>query len=285
MARIFLFSIFCLFVLFPFGTQAADSPGIAAEPHALLGAPSPEHPIATQPPTESSRPDETGRLPSVRVRVSAASHTILSSQMSGRITDVAVRDGERFLKGDVLVRLDNDILQLQLARSQAAFRRQEIVYDMTKELAGFGTKGDAEVEVLEMEMEQARSELESVKALLSRSIVRSPFIGRVADVFVQENQYVAEGQPLVEILDDSTLELEFIVSSLWVRWFTPGYAFQVTIDETGATYDAVLDRIGGKVDPLSQSVKAYATFANPAPNLMEGMSGAAAILPPKGESL
>lgn len=219
----------------------------------------------------------------IRVRVTARRHTVLSSQSTGRVESLAARDGDRFAEGDVLVRLDDSTLLLQKTRAQAALGRQQVLYRVTGELVDLQSKGEAELEVARMEMEQAEAELRVVELLLARTRVTAPFPGRVADVFVKEKQFVAEGTPLVEVLDDSTLELEFIVPSVWMRWFTPGYRFSVVIEETGANHDAVLERLGGKVDPLSQSVKAYASLVAPQTDLMEGMSGSARIAPPEAQ--
>lgn len=226
------------------------------------------------------QPSGGGMLPSIRARVTAERHTILSSQSTGRVVQVSVRDGDRFSEGDTLVHLDPSLLQLHSARAEAAYQRQEVLYQMNRELADMHSKGEAEVEASRMDMEQAKAEMDLVAMQLNRTRVTAPWNGRVADLFVRENQYVTEGQPLLEILDDSTLELEFIVSSHWVGWFKPGFGFKVTVEETGREYEAIVQRIGGKVDPLSQSMKAYATLTNPSSDLMEGMSGTVDITPP-----
>lgn len=231
-------------------------------------------------PVDSTQP--AGLTPAVRIRVTAQRHTILSSQSAGRIEEIAVRDGDRFVKDQLLVRLDSTLLNHQLERTNAAFKRQELLYRMTKELGELQSKGEIEVEVSRLEMAQVRADLMVMEKMLSRTLVTAPFSGRVAEVFAREKQFVNEGHPLMEILDDSTLELEFIVSSKWIRWFAPGYKFIVKVEETGREHQAVLERLGGKVDPLSQSMKAYATIIDPTPDLMEGMSGEAKITPPPG---
>ncbi len=81
------------------------------------------------------------------------------------------------------------------------------------------------------------------------------------------------GQPLLEILDDSALELEFILPSRWLVRLKPGHKFQVRIEDTGKTYPVRLDRIGAKVDPVSQTVKAVAVIDGHYPELIAGMSG------------
>ena len=88
------------------------------------------------------------------------------------------------------------------------------------------------------------------------------------------------GQALLEILDDSTLELEFIVPSRWLSWVRSGSAFQVSIDETGKSYPAKVQRIGARVDPVSQSVKLTAVIDGRFNELVAGMSGKVLMAPP-----
>ena len=113
--------------------------------------------------------------------------------------------------------------------------------------------------------------------------IYAPFAGRVAEQRVREQQYVQAGQPLLDILDDSVLELEFLVPSVWLRWVKPGGAFEVQIDETRKTYPARFTRLGARVDPVSQSVKAVAAIHGRFPELMAGMSGRVLITPPSAQ--
>jgi multidrug efflux pump subunit AcrA (membrane-fusion protein) len=94
---------------------------------------------------------------------------------------------------------------------------------------------------------------------------------------------VQPGQALLEILDDSILELEFIVPSKWLAWLKTGQGFQVAIDETGKTYPAKVQRIGARVDPVSQSVKISAIVDGKFGELMAGMSGKVLMMPPGGQ--
>ncbi len=90
---------------------------------------------------------------------------------------------------------------------------------------------------------------------------------------MREEQVVQPGQPLLEILDDTSLELEFIAPSSWLSWVAPGQAFEVRIDETGKTYAAQFTRIGARVDPVSQTVKIAGRITGQHAELMAGMSG------------
>jgi multidrug efflux pump subunit AcrA (membrane-fusion protein) len=113
--------------------------------------------------------------------------------------------------------------------------------------------------------------------------VAAPFGGRVAEQKVREQQFVQAGQPLLDILDDSVLELEFLVPSVWLRWLKVGSTFEVQIDETRKTYPAKFTRVGARVDPVSQSVKVAAAISGKFPELMAGMSGKVLLNPPEGQ--
>ena len=108
---------------------------------------------------------------------------------------------------------------------------------------------------------------------LGKCEIVAPFNGRVAEQKVREQQYVQPGQALLEVLDDSALEVEFIMPSRWLRSVRVGSTVQIAVDETGRSYPARVQRLGARVDPVSQSVKVIATIDGRHPDLMAGMSG------------
>lgn len=52
------------------------------------------------------------------------------------------------------------------------------------------------------------------------------------------------------------------------------------IEETDKTYAAKITRLGGRVDPVSQTIKVFGEISGAAPELMAGMSGRANIAAP-----
>ena len=218
--------------------------------------------------------------PALRVKVSALRSTVLSSQMPGRILELAVRDGDSFAKGQILARLDCAVPAAQLKRAEATHHKQLTLYETTAKLERLRSRSPLELAMTRAELAQAAAELSVAKSMLERCTILAPFSGKVSERMVHENQYVNEGQALFEIMDPSELELEFIAPSAWLPWFVPGYLFIVQIDETQGSYQASLSRLGGKVDAVSQSIKAYARFISQDEKLLPGMSGAAHIEPP-----
>jgi multidrug resistance efflux pump len=128
-------------------------------------------------------------------------------------------------------------------------------------------------------MMKARADVEFLDVTLQKCILKAPYDGRLAEQKAREQQFVQAGQPLLEILDDSTLELEFIAPSRWLAWLKPGHAFEVRIEDTDTTYPAKLLRVAAKADPVSQSIKAVGVIDGQYPELIAGMSGRILLAP------
>jgi len=219
----------------------------------------------------------------IRAQLAPRRYTTIAAEIGAKISRIPVTEGGSFRAGQTLVALDCSLQQAQLQKARAALAAAEHVFGANKRLNDLHSIGKVELEMSEAEVAKAKAEVASNTAVISKCTVAAPFSGRVAEQKVREQQYVQPGQPLLEILDDSVLQLEFIVPSRWLIWLKPGYAFQVRIDETGKTYPAKVQRIGARVDPVSQSIKLTAAIDGKFPDLIAGMSGRVTLTPPSGQ--
>jgi RND family efflux transporter MFP subunit len=220
----------------------------------------------------------------IRAQLSPRRYTTLAAEVSAKIDRIESREGDSFKSGQVLIRLDCALQQAQQQRAHATATGAEKIFSANKRLAELNSIGQVELDTSEAEVIKARADVALMEATLKKCTIAAPFSGRVAEQKMREQQYVQAGQPILDILDDSALELEFIVPSRWLGWLKAGYGFEVQIDETGATYPAKITRLGARVDPVSQSVKAAALISGRFPELIAGMSGRVKLTPPGSPS-
>ena len=218
----------------------------------------------------------------IRVQVVAHAAASLGSPMSGRLGEFPLRDGDRFQQGQVLARFVCGEQEGSLAHARALLTEKREILSTNSKLHSLGTGSGLEFHVAAAQVEEAVAEVQTAAAQVDNCTVKAPFPGRVANVSARPYQFVGISQPLLEILDDRALDLELIVPSRWLSWLRPGTPFAVTIEETGRAYGATIERMSGKVDAVSQSIKAYGRLTDPAPDLLAGMSGRAALEPPAG---
>jgi membrane fusion protein (multidrug efflux system) len=216
----------------------------------------------------------------IRAQLAPRRYTTLAAEISAKVNRLPVAEGGRFKAGESLISFDCSLQQSQLAKAKAALSATEKTWAANQRLNEMNSVGKVELEISEAEVIKAKAEVAVNVTILSKCGVTAPFAGRVAEQRVREQQYVQAGQALLEILDDSVLELEFIVPSTWLVWLKPGHGFKVVIDETGNTYPAKVERIGARVDPVSQSVKLSGVIDGRFKELIAGMSGKVLMAPP-----
>jgi membrane fusion protein, multidrug efflux system len=226
-------------------------------------------------------PSPNGGAPEIRAQISPLHYTTLSSEMAGRIDKIATRVGDHFRQGAVLIVFDCAVPRAQVARAQAVVTQGERTYEIDRRLVTLKSMGQLELDVAAAEVLKAKADLAAAEAVASKCSIAAPFSGVTVEQKAREFQYTTPGQALLDILDDSALEVELIAPSHWLSWLKPGYPFQVRIDETEKTYPARVTRLGGRVDPVSQSIKVIGEIIGDAPDLMAGMSGRANIPAPK----
>ena len=216
----------------------------------------------------------------IRAQLSPRRYTTLAAEVGARVSRVGVIEGGSFKAGQLLIQLDCSLQQAQLQKAKAALTSAEHTVNANRRLDELRSIGKVELDVSEAEAAKARAEVTLMNVSLGKCQIAAPFSGRVAEQRVREQQFVQAGQPLLDILDDSVLELEFIIPSHWLAWLKAGTAFQVKIDETGKAYPAKIQRIGARVDPVSQSIKVVAAIDGSYRELMAGMSGKILLAPP-----
>lgn len=216
----------------------------------------------------------------IRAQLAPRRYTTLAAEIGAKINRLPLAEGASFRQGQLLVQFDCVLQQAQLAKADAALMAAETNWKGNQKLAQLNSVGQVELDVSKAEAQKAQAEVAANRALLGKCSIAAPFAGRIAEQKAREQQYVQPGQALMEILDDSQLELEFIVPSRWLAWVRSGAPFQVSIDETGKTYPAKVQRIGARVDPVSQSVKLSAVIDGRFGELVAGMSGKVLMVPP-----
>lgn len=218
----------------------------------------------------------------IRVQLGAAQEASLASQMEGRIVALPKKLGDTFRKGDLLVAFACDHHKAALAAAAAQVVRAEKSLQSRESLLQLQAVSELDVELAKAESAQAAAELSRQQAIVSDCRVLAPFPGKVVRVMVNQWETVSRGTVLIHIVNPQTLEIEAVVPSLWLRWLKVGTRFAVSVDELGRDVEAEVVAIGGRIDPVSQSVPVKARITSATDGLLPGMSGYARFEPSDG---
>ena len=240
----------------------------------ISGANASDFTVATQPATTVAAGGSTTFT--VEFAPSAVG-AVLSSQIRARINQLSLRNGDSFSKGDVLIRFDCTVLVAERERASAEHRAATRVRESNRRLSKHKAVGILELELSELRVDKTSSELKLARSRVQLCTLRAPHDGRLVKRHVNAHESVTEDQPLLEILDDRSLEVLINVPSNWLAWLTIGTQFDLSIDETGQNYPAQVVRLGSRVDAVSQSLEISAQLEGSMQGLIAGMSGFASF--------
>ncbi len=197
--------------------------------------------------------------------------------VSAYLGTVLVRPGATVKKGQVLATLDcrntSAASKAIAARAHALEQRQAAVEhesQRTKELTAGGFASANEAEQLSARSASEAAEVEALRAsLVSRSlevddcILRAPFDGEVADRFADPGAYVRPGNPVVTVIDRSTIRISSDVPEADFNIVAPGTAVKIEVEATGRKTQASVSRRAPAADESTRTVR----FEIDVPNL------------------
>jgi len=219
--------------------------------------------------------DKDNNLQSIRVLIIPKVETVLSSQIAAKIRKLNVDTGSSFKKGQTLVAFDCDVQEALLNKAKAELDAADKKHKANLRLNEFKSISILDVAVSDANVNKSKAVVNVERARYKMCSVKAPFSGRVISRKVHAYENVSQGQPLLEILDDSVLQIELFIPSKWLTWLKPGLKFNVVIDETGLEYKAKVSVLGARVDPVSHSISIKAVIVGNQKGLLAGMSGSA----------
>ena len=208
-----------------------------------------------------------------RALVVASQEAVLSSELAARIKNIAVKEMQRFKKGDLLIQFDCSLYEAQKDVVSANANGALIKLKSDEQMLQMRSIGKYELELSISEYEKAKSELRIAELNVERCQIKAPFDGAVEEVVVNTFETIQPQVELMKIIQTDILELEMVVSSEWISWLTIGHPIKVYIDEIQKEFNASISGIGANVDPVSQTIQLKGTITDASPALLPGMSG------------
>lgn len=209
----------------------------------------------------------------IRAKLSPVRYAVISAEVGAKVDRLPFAEGARFRVGDPLVVFEASVYRAQAEKARVQFETSQRVVEAYRRLAQQGSVGQLELVTAEAKAAEAKADLQLAQVMLAKCTILAPFSGRVGEWRIREQQYAQSGQPVIEVIDDSVLELEFIAPSSSFGSMRVGQSLLVSIDETGKDYEATIVRIGAKIDPVSQTIKIAASLKSNGPTLLAGMTG------------
>lgn len=209
----------------------------------------------------------------LRGQLRARQFTIISAGLAGKLIRFPVTHGERVKKGQKIAVFDCRMEGAEKAVAVAKLQGAQSKLEVNTKLAKYKNISLLEVSLAKAEVAIQKAELSRARAVLAGCSITAPFSGIVSEKIAQAHQYVKQGDPLLELIDTSSLEIEMVIPSRWLKKMPKGTLFTIQLDEFAKPIKAKIDRNVGAIDPVSQTIRVIGKLINPPKQLLPGMSG------------
>ncbi|WP_026135810.1 efflux RND transporter periplasmic adaptor subunit [Nafulsella turpanensis] len=181
--------------------------------------------------------------------VQSEKNVLLGAEMMGTVEDIAAEEGQQVRKGELLVRINADIIrnnisevQTQLDLATAVFERQKNLWDQ---------KIGTEVQFLKAkaDMEALQNRLNSLKAQLAQAQQVAPFSGTIEEVMVREGETVSPGTPLVRLVSLEDMYIRADVSEAYIGQFSEGDNVEIYFPSLDKNYQTSITAVGQVINP------------------------------------
>ena len=248
---------------------AAGAPGTPG-PQAGASAAGPARPAAVEVArVELSRlVDDTQAVGSLRSRQGV----ILRPEVSGRISQLNFRDGERVRKGQLLVQFDDQLQVAQLKQGQAELSIAQANHKRNQDLVAQNFISQRSVEESAANLEVAQAKLALAQATVARLKVVAPFDGIAGIRTVNQGDYLKDGADIVNIEDIDAVYVDFRLPERFLTKVKKGQRAMVDLDALpGRKYSALVQAIDPLLDANGRSVGVRACIDNRQLQLRPGM--------------
>ena len=131
----------------------------------------------------------------------------LSFKVGGPVQELLVDAGDYVQKGQTLARIDKRDYKIQVQATEAQFKQTKAEYERYKELYQRKKLPENTLDKLEAGYLMAKSQYEAAVNSLNDTDLKAPFSGYINKKMIENYQTVGAGQPIVELLDFSNLEV------------------------------------------------------------------------------
>jgi len=217
------------------------------------------------------------------------------AKVGGVVKGILVEEGANVKAGQILAKLDDEKLAVQLAQAEANLRKLENDFHRHEELFNKKLVSAEVYQRAKFEYESQKAAFDMVKLEYDYSAIRAPISGVVAERMIKVGNMVLPNTPTFRVTDFDPLLAVLHVPEREMGKLRAGQPASITVDAVpDAEFSGRIARISPVVDPTTGTIKVTVEVRDPSRQLKAGMFGRVnivhdvhqnALLVPKGAVL
>ena len=197
---------------------------------------------------------------------------MMRPEVSGRVTQLNFRDGERVHKGQLLVQLDDQLPAAQVQQSRAELSIAMANHNRNRDLVAQNFISQRAVDESAASLDVAQAKLALAQATAARLKIVAPFDGIAGIRAVNVGDYLKDGADIVNVEDIDAVFVDFRLPERFQNQVHRGQRAKIVLDALpGASFVAVVQAVDPLIDSNGRSVAVRGCIDNRAQRLRPGM--------------
>ncbi|HST09338.1 MAG TPA: efflux RND transporter periplasmic adaptor subunit [Terriglobales bacterium] len=197
---------------------------------------------------------------------------LVSADLPGTVAKINFQSGQSVKEGEVLVELDTRQERAQLASLEAQRDLAKINFARMQKLVDQGVISRQEYDQAVASQKSSEANVGEIRATIDRKTIRAPFSGVLGIRKINVGQYLAAGNPIVQLQALNPIYVDFGVPQQAGAQVRVGGTVRVTAqDLAGKEFSGHVNALDSVIDEGTRNVTVQATLANPQGKLKPGM--------------
>lgn len=195
-------------------------------------------------------------------------------RLTGRVVELLAEEGDTVRAGQVLARLDDDRLRLEVARADAELSRLRQDFNRHQEMHQRNLISTEIFDRLKYELEAQQAQFDLVRLELSWTEITAPIAGVVSERMVRVGNMVDASQPVFVVTAMDRLEATLHVPEREMARLASGQATMLQVDALpGVRFEGRVARISPVIDASSGTFRVTVHVQDESGRLRPGMFG------------
>lgn len=196
----------------------------------------------------------------------------VKNEVEGIIEKIHIESGQQVKKGDLLISLNDDVEQADLASFNALEELALSQFKRNKSMWKNKTISESDYDNTRSALEVARAQVTQTKARIAKKSIQAPFSGVLGIKHVSTGQYVPPGSMLVSLQDYHVLYADFAVPDKYLPDISIDLDVQLLVSAyADRKFTGKVKAIDAKVDEATRNINVRAQLLNEDNLLRPGM--------------
>lgn len=198
--------------------------------------------------------------------------TTLKAEVAGKVVEVLAKRGAKVSKGDVIAKLAINDLAARLAQSKALLAQREIEYQGALKLNKDGYQGEVQVSRAKAALVAAKAQVERLEIDIAHTTIRAPFDGVMNTRYVEQGDYLKNGDKVAMIADLDPLVVRAHVTESQINNLTIGQNANISLLNSQQA-SGQIRYLSSVADDATNTFKIEVAIPNSDYQLLAGLSG------------